>query len=85
MSIILHFLTSFQFNAPELALKNYSLSVYLNGALIGFSEVVACVFCYFIVDHYERKQVIYITEAISLGISVPLFIFCSCVEGQDCS
>jgi hypothetical protein len=78
-------LTSFQFNAPELALSNYSLSIYLNGAFIGFSEVAACIVSYFIVDLYRRKTVVYITEGISLAIAVPIFLFCSCSKDETCS
>jgi hypothetical protein len=68
-----------------LALSDYSLSLYLNGGLIGFSEVVACIISYFIVDIYKRKTVVYITEGISLAIAVPIFLFCSCSKDEECS
>ena len=36
-SLGMHFFVAYQFNATELVLKDYSLSIYLNGSLIGFS------------------------------------------------
>jgi hypothetical protein len=50
LSIVIHLLISFQFLAPGLALKDYSLSIYTNSTLLGFSELLASIVCYFIVD-----------------------------------
>jgi hypothetical protein len=53
--------------------------------LIGSSEVFSAIVCYFIVDHWERKTAIYVTEALSLAIAIPIFIFFSCKEEEQCS
>lgn len=37
ISIILHFLISFEFNVPELVLEDYAMNIYLNGIVIGSS------------------------------------------------
>lgn len=74
ISLILHFLISLQFSAPELALKDYDLDLYLNGIIIGFSEVIAACLCYFIVDLYARKKVILLTQILAILITVPVLI-----------
>lgn len=83
ISFMLHFVTNYQFMAPELVLADYSLSVYLNGSLIGFSELLGCIISYFIIDSYPRKKMILLTEAVSLGFALLLFFFFSCHE--NCS
>lgn len=83
LSIILHFLISFQFNAPELALQAYSLNVYLNGMVIGSSEVVACFASFFLVNNFKRKKIIYLTEFLALAFSVALIIFATCLSSED--
>lgn len=70
--------------APEIAVRNYSLNIYTNAIVIGFAELAGSVLCYFIIDHYARKKVIYITQAICIITSVPVFIFFSCTDG-NCS
>lgn len=84
VSFVVQYVISFQFAAPELAIRNYSLSIYTNGVVIGFAELAGSVLCYFIIDHYERKKVIYITEAICIATSVSVFLFFSC-SSDTCS
>lgn len=81
LSFILHFVTNYQFMAPELVLADYSLSVYLNGSLIGFSELLGCILSYFIIDSYPRKKMIFSTEVVSFGFALLLLLFFSCNEG----
>jgi hypothetical protein len=80
LGIIIHFLTSYQYSVPELALKDYSLSIYFNGILIGLSGVCANILSFFIVDHYERKMIIYISEIFCICVSVLIFVFFSCIN-----
>jgi hypothetical protein len=80
LSIILHFLISFQFNSPELALQDYSLNVYLNGIVIGLSEVIACLASFFLVDNFKRKKIIYLTEFLALACSVAIIVFATCLS-----
>jgi hypothetical protein len=80
LGILIHFLSSYQYTAPELALRDFSLNIYANGILIGLSGFVGAILCYFIVDHYERKMIIYISEIICICISVPIFVFFSCIN-----
>ena len=52
VSIILRFFVSYEFNVPELVLKDYALDIHWGGIILGFSEILASVICYFMVDHY---------------------------------
>lgn len=82
VSLVLHYATSFQFNAPEIAVRNYSLSIYTNAVVIGFAELVGSIACYFIVDDYPRKTAIYITQAICIITSAAVFFFFACTDGS---
>ena len=68
--------------APDIAIKNYSLSIYTNGVVIGLAELLGNILCYFIIDHYPRKKIMYISQAICLLTSLPVFIFFSCSKGS---
>ena len=82
VSLVLHYFAAFQFIAPEIAIRNYSLSIYTNGVVIGLAEVFGSILCYFIIDHFARKKVIYITQTICIATSVPVFIFFACSDGN---
>ena len=79
--MVLNYFVSFQSVAPDIAIKNYSLSIYTNGIVIGLAELAGSITCYFIIDHYQRKKAIYIAQAICLLTSLPVFIFFSCSDG----
>lgn len=81
VSLLLHYVTSFQFSAPEIAISDYSLSIYTNGIVIGLAELIGCIASYLIIDHYERKKVIYVTQAICIATSAAVFLFFSCPDG----
>ena len=82
VSLVLHYATSFQFVAPEISIRSYSLSIYTNGIIMGLAELAGSILCYFIIDHFARKKVIYITQSICIATSVPVFIFFACSDGN---
>jgi MFS family permease len=63
---------------PELIVKDYALDIYWSGVILGSSEIFSSILCYFIVDHFERKQVIYLAQLLGIVVTLPIFIFASC-------
>lgn len=45
-------LLSIAFYVPELVLKNYNFSIYINGVILGSSEIFASYFCYLYVNDF---------------------------------
>lgn len=82
VSLVLHYVTSFQFAAPGIAIRNYSLSIYTNSVMIGIAEIIGAIVCYFTIDYCARKRMMYISQAICFCTSLPLFIFLSCSDGK---
>lgn len=62
------------FYMPELVLKNYNLSIYLNGVILGSSEIFASYFCYLYVNDFERKKVLYWTSLVGIACTLPIFL-----------
>ena len=74
----MHFCMAYQFNATQLVLKDYQLSIYLNGPVIGSPEILGTVIALSIVDRLPRKPSIIIGEALSIGVAVALTVWASC-------
>jgi len=77
-------LLTFEFNVPELVLDDYAMDIYINGIIIGSSEIFASVFCYFFINSFKRKTAIYVTSLLGIAVSLPVFLFASCKDSQNC-
>ena len=66
-------------------LSDYSGNIFLNGIIIGSSEILGSILCYFIVDNFRRKKVIIITSFLGVATSLLSFQFGACSSGQECS
>ena len=42
--------------------------------------MLGCVLCYFIIDKFPRKKMMFLTETLSLGFAIILFFLFSCKE-----
>ena len=73
----------FNFDGPELMLTEFSMSVYLNGFILGISEVFSCIIGYFLVDDFQRRKMIFTATALGLCIGLPVAIVTNCRD--DCS
>jgi hypothetical protein len=70
---------------PELIVKDYALDIYWSGVILGSSEIFSSILCYFVIDHFERKQVIYLAQFLGIITSIPIFIFASCgISVEEC-
>jgi hypothetical protein len=50
--IFLGLFVQFNFDGPELMITEFSMSVYMNGFILGISEVFSCVVGYLMVDEF---------------------------------
>lgn len=84
ISVVIHFFISFEFNAPEMVLNDFAMNIYFNGVIIGFSEIFASVYCYFLVNNTQRKKAIYVTSTLGLAVACFVLLFASCSSGEEC-
>ena len=84
MSLGMHFCISWQFNATELVIKDYSINVYLSGPIIGMSGVASMVFSIFITEFVPRKNGIIGLNIAAAIIGLALFAWLPC-RGDKCS
>ena len=61
-------------------LNDYALNFYLNGMLIGASEIVATIICIPIIAIWPRKYAMGLISLVAGIISTPLFIWFSCID-----
>ena len=74
----MRFLINFEFYAPQLVLESYATDIFVNGMVIGLSEVVSTLTVIPIIDHFSRRWTIFGTSLIGVVLCVPLLAFYSC-------
>ena len=59
MLILLHCTIIFEFYAPALMLDKFKLDIFINGLVIGASEILSDPICYFLIMKTRRRLVAY--------------------------
>jgi hypothetical protein len=77
---VVRFLINFQFYAPQLVLDHYAADIYLNGVIIGLSEIGANLFAMATIDCLPRRSVYIVFSLIQCLICLPLVLFYACLD-----
>lgn len=72
MLILLQCTIIFQFYAPALMLDQFKLNIFINGLVIGVSEIIAYPVCYFLIMKSRRQYIAYACFAATFVCSVIL-------------
>lgn len=78
--ILLGLFVQFNFDGPELMISEFSLSVYMNGFILGISEVFSCIIGYLMVDDFERRKMLATSTIIGILIGLPIAFISNCSD-----
>ncbi len=59
-------------------ISEFSMSVYMNGFILGISEVFSCLIGYVLVDDFERRKMLWVSVLIGMGIGLPVAFVSNC-------
>ena len=76
--IFLGLFVQFNFDGPELMLTEFSMSVYMNGFILGISEVFSCILGFLMVDDFPRRKMIWVATAVGICICIPVYLVTDC-------
>lgn len=62
----------FEFYAPALMLDQFKLNIFINGLVVGVSEIISYPLCYYMITRIKRRFVAYGCFALTLACSVIL-------------
>lgn len=63
----------FEFYAPALMLDKFKMDIFINGLVVGVSEIISYPFCYFLIMKSKRLNIAYIcmaTTAVCSGVLI---------------
>lgn len=63
MLVLLQCTIIFEFYAPALMLDKFKLNIFINGLVVGLSELISYPICYFIIMKQRRRNIAYICFA----------------------
>jgi hypothetical protein len=66
-----------------MVVKDYAIDMHLSSIILGLSEVLCSVVCFFIINVMKRKTVLYIAQVGGLLVSIPIFFYASCGTSVD--
>lgn len=81
--IILGLFIQFNFDGPELMITEFSMPIYLNGFILGISELFSCLVGYLMVDKFERKKMMLGSTCLAILVGLPVVLVSNCQE--DCT
>ncbi len=72
MLIVLQCTIIFEFYAPALMLDRFKMDIFINGLVVGVSEIISYPICYFIIMKTKRQFIAYGCFAVAFACSLIL-------------
>lgn len=72
MLILLQCTIIFEFYAPALMLDQFKLDIFINGLVVGVSEIISYPICYYMITRIRRRSVAYVCYFLTFACSVVL-------------
>jgi hypothetical protein len=66
-----------------MVVKDYAIDMHWSSIILGLSEVLCSVICFFIINVMKRKSVLYFAQIGGLLVSIPIFLYASCSTSVD--
>lgn len=72
MLIIVQCTIIFEFYAPALMLDKFKMDIFINGLVVGVSEIISYPICYFLIMKSRRRMVAYLSFGAAVLCSIAL-------------